>query len=276
MQEIFDLFIEELNDNTDSLVYDGNYIFKFHESGLQLLTAVTGTLVKEEIPYSPVGLITAQPVVFVEKSKQVDWAIQIGILSRISGQTYDDTVDLDWANIVTACSTLNGSSQTTTTKRYSYKVSPPDYQGYQVLGKSKYMLVIVTMNVTETLIAYEFSQNSVFKIDSEEFDWVEILINATKRFYTSDNKTTTTNDYNKPIGRAQIFTVTFNYNNTSTTQYKMYKESRSQQTLSSTYSLTETTSKGDTFTWTVAVRSGSEVYKRNSTRKLTLELVEVV
>jgi len=273
MKDLYDLILEKLNVSAPTK-FDGNFLFRFYDSGLQILESVSGTLVKSWVDINPTGMMIVNPVVFVEDNKRIDWLMQIGTLVRIQGDEYDETDDPDYAHIKSVCETLNGSIQTTTTKKYAFKVFPPEQQGYMSFGDQKYLLLLITFNVTEIQIG-EYFQASEIKIDGVKLDITEMSISSAKRYYTADDKTDTSNDYNKPTGRTQSFTITFNYNPLDSTNQSLFDESRSKSSLSKTYTLTEKTSRGDTYTWIVTVKGASESGVVNGVRKLTIELAEV-
>ena len=275
MNEIFDLFLTQLNANDSNLVYKGNFLFRFFDYNFEVYETISGKLVSEIIEFSPVSLMLATPIVFTEQNKRIDWTLQMGLACRVAGEEYDSTVDLDYANIKSVCAALNGTVQTSGGKSFAFKVSPPDYQGYQTHGDDNYMIMFVTMSVTE-IQKGEFSQATTYTIGNHQLDVTEIQITTTKRYHTADDKTSNSaTDYNLPQGVNRLWIITFNYDPDYTIEHNLYKESRGQMTtLYNIYTLTETTSKGDTFNYSVSVRSGSEIYVPNSVRKLTIELVE--
>ena len=102
MEAIFNYFLTQLN--AGDLLYKGNYVFRFYQDKMTVLEPVTGKLINEELEFSPVSVLTKQPIVFVENNKRIDWLIEFGILIRIAGQEYDVATDLDYANIASTLS----------------------------------------------------------------------------------------------------------------------------------------------------------------------------
>ena len=271
MQNIFDYFITKLNDNTDELVYRGNYIFKFFQDSMTVLEPVTGKLVNEEIDITPVALVSKTPVPFVESNKRIDWLLEFGLLVRISGQEYDSLTDLDYANIKSVTDDLQGSVYEVGSTRYTFKTQEPDYKGYTILGRSKFAIISVIMNVTQIDFGY-FGNDSVWKVGSYTLDTVQVARSATKRFYTADKKSTTANDYNKPIGRSVVIEITFNYND----ETDLLLEVQGKQTLTKTYTVSETFNEGTPVTYTMTVESGSEIQVRGVVKQLIIRLVETL
>ena len=269
MNDIFDYFLTQLNDNASSLVYKGNYIFKFHQDSMSVYETVTGKLVKEEIEYSPVSLITKTPVTFVENNKRIDWLVEFGIAVRIEGQEYDADDDLDYANIVSVLTSMQNASLSISGKKYSIKTDPePTYQGYSMLGQSKYAILSVTMNVTEVIQGY-FGQDWTIEIDDTEVDFTECNISSTKRFVTVDDKDELLNDYNKPIGRTMVWELTLNYNDES----ELLTEVMGTATLSDTYTLSMVFGT-TTWTYTVTCESAPMSLVKGGVMQVTLRLVQ--
>lgn len=270
MQTIFNYFLTQLNDNTDNLVYEGNYIFRFYQDKMTVLEPVTGKLVSEEIDISPVSLMTKTPIPFVESNKRIDWLLEFGILIRMQGQEYDADDDLDYANIENVLDDLQGSVYESGTIRYTFKTQKPDYKGYTVLGRSKFAIITCTMNVTQIDFGY-FGNDSVWTVGSYTLDTTEVVRTSTRRFYTADKKDETSNDYNKPIGRSVVIEITFNYND----ETDLLNEAQGKQTLTKTYSVSETFNEGTPVTYTMTVESASEIQVKGVVKQLTLRFIEV-
>jgi len=269
MKPLFDYFIEQLNLAT-GLTYRGNYIFKFFEDKMTVYDVITGTLVTDEIEYTPVGILSKTPVTFVEKNQRVDWLVEIGIAVRIEGDEYDASTDLDYANIQSVIDDLQGSSLTLSGKKYSVKVDKePNYQGYNILGNSKYAILTVVLNVTEMSSGY-FGQDWTIEIDDVEVDFTDVSISTTKRFYTADNKSTLDNDYNKPNGRAVVIELTMNYNDEST----LLAEVMASANLKTNHTVDMTLGE-DTWNYAVTVESAPMSLTKGGVMQITLRFVEV-
>jgi len=270
VQNIFNYFIAQLNDNTDNLVYKGNYIFRFFQDSMTVLEPVEGKLVSEEIDISPVALISKTPVPFVESNKRIDWLLEFGILIRMQGQEYDTLTDLDYANILSVTDTLQGSVYEVGSTRYAFKTQEPDYKGYTVLGRSKFAIISVVMNVTQIDFGY-FGNDSVWSVGGNTLDTVQVARISTKRFYTADKTDTTDNDYNRPTGRSVVIEITFNYND----ETDLLSEVQGKQTLDKTYTVSETFDSGTPISYTMTVESGSEIQTKGVVKQLILRFVEV-
>ena len=269
MQNIFNYFLTQLNANANNLEYRGNYIFKFFQDSMTVLEPVTGKLVSEEIEFSPVALLTKSPVPFVESNKRIDWLLEFGILIRIQGQEYDAAEDLDYANIESVLDALQGSVYDDGTTRYTFKTQQPNYNGYTVLGRSKFAIITCTMNVTQIDFGY-FGNDSSWSVGGNTLDTRTVMRTSTKRFYTADKKGTLENDYNKPTGRAVVIEITFNYND----ETDLLSEAQGKQTLDKTYTVTETFNS-NSVSYTMTVESGTEVQEKGVVKQLILRFVEV-
>jgi len=288
MEELYNLILTKLNTDRPSYEYDGNFLFRFWNDQFQLLEAISGKLVVESVEKNPVSILIADPVPFSETNKRIDWTLQYGILVRIAGNEYNATTDLDYDHIKTVCATLNGTVETSETKKYSFKVSPPSKSGYQVIGKHKYLMLVMTMNVTE-ITTGEFCQESVFTLtdpdlsESITLDPKELQISLSRRFHTADDKTDADGrDYNSSEGMVQLFVLTLDYDSTDNVHYSLFKETRGQNASGKYFTLVETTTHVlsteptvyQTFTYKLIARSANEVYGRNKLRTLVLEFVE--
>ena len=270
VQNIFNYFITQLNANTDDLVYEGNYIFRFYPDSMSVLEPVTGKLVSEEIDITPVSLISRTPVPFVEGNKRIDWLLEFGLLIRMQGQEFDSTTDLDYANIKKVVDALQGAVITNDSKKYTFKTQEPEYKGYTVLGRSKFAIISVVMNVTQITYGF-FGNHSVWSVGGTTLDTMQVAKTSTKRFYTADKKSTTANDFNKPIGRAFVVEITFNYNG----ETDLLSEVNAKQTLSKTYTVSETFNSGTAVTWSMTVESANEIQVKGTVKQLILRFVEV-
>lgn len=270
IDKFYDKFLNLLNDNDINLLYKGNFIFKFHTDSMTVYTPVADKLVSIEEEYSPVALIRKTPVPFVEKNKRVDWMLEFGILIRIHGQEFDPTTDLDYPNIIRVLTNLNGAVNDLGGTRYASKTQEPDYNGYTVLGKHKYAIMTMTMQVSEITGGY-FGQDSVWALGGSELDVVEVNTTSTKRFYTADKKSELTNDFNMPIGRGLVFEITFNYNGES----DILLEAQGKKDLKKTYTLSETFNGQAPARYTVTCESAVRTTKPNSVMRITARFVEV-
>lgn len=270
MQNIFDYFIAQLNDNVNGLEYRGNYVFRFFQESMSVLEPVTNKLVNDEIDITPVALMTKTPVPFVESNKRIDWLLEFGLLIRIQGQEYDSTTDLDYANIDSVLTALQGATLDNGGKRYVFKTQPADYKGYTVLGRSKYAIITCVMNVTQIDWGY-FGNQSVWVVGSKTLDTVQVARTSTRRYYTADVKSATTNDYNKPIGRSVVIEITFNYKD----ETDLLSESTGKQSLDKTYAVSETFASGTPVTYTMTCETASEIQVKGTVKQLTCRFVEV-
>jgi len=272
MDKVFSYILTQLNDNTDNLTYKGNYIFKFFEDKMTVLESVTGSLVNQELEITPVTLLSRTPVPFTESNKRVDWLVQLGFLMRIEGQEYDADDDLDYANLVSVLDALQGETVTIDSRKWSFKTQEPNYEGYTMLGRSKYAIITATLNMTEISFGY-FGQDSTFTVDGDELDVVRVAVGVNKAFYTAGKNSTLENDYNKPVGRAVFLELTFNYNG----ETDLLDEARGKAGLKDEYTLVESfaTSPATTYTYTVTVESCQEEIVRGQVKQLTIRFVEV-
>lgn len=277
MDNIMKVFVDELNDNTLGLVYEGNFIFQFHDESLKLFQPVTGKLISTEVEYSPVSMPVKECTAFSEKNGRKDWLIEFTILARIHGSVYDETVDLDYENINTKVADFNGLRlvDTVAGKKYAFKTRPVKDAGYMFLGESKYTVLSVVMNVTELKTGF-FGQDSVITLTSGATVYTPDVISfgkvSTRRYYQGDVKATATNDYNSPNGRVMAFTLTMNYTN----ETLLLDEVDGVASLIQKYTLTEVFNVSRTKSWTVTCEQASEVESVNGVKKLSLTFKEAL
>jgi hypothetical protein len=275
MKKIYDYFLTQLNNNTDGLVYKGNFLFRFFTDEMKVYDTVENKLVKEAVEFRPVSLRTSEDVPFVENNGRVDWLLEFELLAPLKGQIYDETTDLDYANVKTVCTALNGAVVTVEGTKYAIKVSPyPKYRGWDFLGAKKYAILSIVMNLTE-VESGEFGQDSEWTLDGVALDVINQDIVTTRRFYSNDKKNTSDNDFNRPSGRVKMVTLTINYDPDNVACQHLFNESRSARDLKTTYTLVETTTL-DTYSNEMYVRSAGEASQRNSVRRLVVEFVEEV
>lgn len=269
MQDIYDRFVELLNDNTDGLKYEGNFIFQFHTDSMDIYQTVTGTLVKELLEYSPVGVTSRLPIPFVENNKRIDWALEFGILVRIHGQKYEAETDLDYANIKRVTTLLQGTVYEATSKRYTFKTQDPNIVGMIVMGAYKYALVTVAMNVTEIAFG-RFGQEFTWTLDGTSIDVTNATITSTRGYRTTNNKSDQANDYNVTINRSVVIELTFNFNDEANVVSEIMGKSdlSLQHTLRCTYNSVN-------YDYVVTAESAPTNLQRGSVVRPTIRFVEV-
>lgn len=271
MQKIFDYFITQLNSNDDGLVYKGNFLFRFETDKLRVYEPLEGKLVNEEVKYRPVALTTSEDVPFVENNGRVDGLLEVGMLVPIQGDVYDATTDLDYANVKSVCGAMNGSSITVDGTKYSIKVSPyPKYRGWTFLGETaQYAILSVTFNLTE-VTSGNFTQDWTISVDGDELDFVNAIPTSNKRFYTANDKSNNTNDYNNPVGRSFMLEVTFNYNG----ETGLLAEVMSANALTQEHTVVLTF--GETsYSFNMVVESAPMTLVRGGVMQITVRMVEV-
>jgi hypothetical protein len=270
MKKIYDYFLTQLNNNTDGLVYKGNFLFQFFNDSMQVYEPVEGKLVKEAVDFRPVAITTSEDIPFVENNGRVDWLLEIGMLIPIEGQVYDEATDLDYANIRTVCTAMNGSSITVEGTKYAIKVSPyPKYRGWSLLGEKKYAILSITFNLTETNKG-NFTQDWTISVDSKVLDYVNASFTTSKRFYTANDKSDDSNDYNKPIGRSIVLEVTFNYDNETQLLAEVMGSSALKQEHTVVLTFGETS-----YTYKMVVESAPMALSPGNVMQLTVRMVEV-
>jgi len=275
MKKIFNYFLESLNNNDKGLVYRGNFLFQLDTDKLSVYDQVENKLVREKIIYRPVAITVSEDITYVEDNKRVDSLLEFGIVVPIKGQTYNDADDLDYANIKRVCEELNGAELNVDGTKYAVKTSPyPKFSGFAYLGNSKRIILSVTINFTEVEKG-EFGQVSEWYLDDVLLDVVEPQVNTTRIFYTNDKKNTSDNNFNNPIGRAKVVNLIVNYDPDNAKCVELFKETRSAVDLNKTYQLKEVHDTG-IYINNVIVRSATDVTQRNSVRKISVELVEVI
>ena len=273
VKEIYDYFVAQLNTNTDGASYRGDFLFQLHDEAFTAYDTVTGKLVKEAVEYSPVALQVGEAVPFAEDNHRYDWLVSFGILVRVAGLVYDSTVDLGYGHIKAVTDTLQGAVVTMTdTHKYAFKTTPPKSTGMVQLGNSKFLLVTVTMNITE-LGHGNFGQQSTWTVGSSTLDIINVTKTSTRRYYTADKKSDTSNDYNKPIGRSVVISLTFNYNG----ETALLDEVDGKSTLVTTYTVTDTfagVTPSRVKSWTMTCQQATETKTVNGVKRLTCVFVE--
>ena len=268
MQAIFDYILTQLNASSTN-VYEGNYIFKMFDDKLQIISEVDNKLVNELVDIVPVSVLTKVPVPFVENNHRIDWLLELGFVIRIPGKEYDVTTDLDYANIKSVFDALQGTVLTISGKRYAFKTQEPDYIGWSFLERSKVATIVAKVNVTQIDFGY-FGNDSVWVMGGKTLDVVSVSRTATRRYYTASKVNDTDNDYNVANGRSVIIELTFNYKDES----DLLSEVTGKQTLSKTYTLTETFNSGTPVSYTVSVESAIETQIKGGVKQITLRCVE--
>ena len=268
VKSIYDYFVSELGDG-----FRGNFLFQLHNEDFTAYDTVTGKLVKEAVEYFPVSLQVKEPITYVENNHRIDWLVEFGILIKVAGTVYDSTVDTGYDAIQSVTDSLNGASVTLSdTNKYTFKTYPPKETGMVMLGNSKYLLISVTMNVTEMEFGY-VGQDSAWAVGSYTPDVISVSKTSTRRYYTGDVKSTDTNDYSKPIGRALVVTMTFNYNG----ETDLLDEVDGVSTLAKTYTVTETFSgvtPSRVKSRTMTCQQATETQTVNGVKRLTCIFVE--
>jgi len=250
--------------------FAGNFLFQFHNEGMSALSLVTGTIVNEEVEYSPVCLSVLEETPFVEKNGRSDWLAVFQILIRVAGNTYDATDDPAYDVIKAVSATWKGYSVTSGSIKLAIKCREPKYLGYQTIGKSVYVLLEVGMNITTaTATLVNYGNACSYTLDNVSLDVVSFTKSYTRRFYTADTKATLDPDYSRPVGAIWMGVLVFNWAGNAT----QLTEVNGTASITAPWTLVETTGT-TTVTWTVFVENATETVSPGGVRQFTFTLRE--
>ncbi len=151
VNDIFNVLLTRLNQNSLGKKFAGNVIFKFYPntSNFDLYTVNENTLTIDTEEYVPVVETVSEQIAFVDKNKRNDWMKSYLFAVRVDENEHEFDVNNEFYLAMTeVCGDLNGSVILTNGTRYAFKVNMPKPQGRFVHDKSWYVIFEVTINLS--------------------------------------------------------------------------------------------------------------------------------
>ena len=298
---IFDLWLEKLNENTQGVTFDGNFMFQFNQAGTNNFNIISlDELDFKETKVVPVVDVQSIQIPFVENNDRDDWEREFYLAIEIPASTDSVTgnmiIEFEESNeqfqaVLETLDTLKSNlTFTDDNYKYSFKVKEPTKVGVFTYNGVYYQILSVTFNLStikegffgnETKLYFGLKSDTSFgQTDEYELDTMEYseITGKTKRANSNINDTEETYSISK---RTWTPTLTINFNG-NTADLLLYKELTAQADLQVEYQLTVTNSALNTasgedldYTYDVIVTSINSTRKNNVVDTITFQLDRV-
>lgn len=301
-KRLFDLILNKLNDNTQDVVFSGNYMFEFNQqlsggTNFSIVSRDSNALDFTTTPVVPLVDVQSIQVPFVEKNKRDDWEREFYVAIEIPATRNDVTsemiIEFDESNAQyqAILETLETLSDDLTfidgDYKYTFKVKEPTKVNVMTYNGKYYQILAMTFNLTslqsgffgnETKLYFgeaddgSFGETAPYALDFVEFNEV---VGKTVRATSNINSTEETYQVDKRIWESTI-TVNFNGN---LADMLIYKEKAVISDIDITYQIKITNENLNTlvsedldYTIDVLVSNVNITYKNNVVDQLTFKL----
>ena len=301
-KRLYDLILSKLNENTQDVVFSGNYMFQFNQqlaggNNFSIVSRSADALEFSTTDIVPLVDIQSIQIPFVENNQRDDWEREFYVAIEIP-QTTDATsnemvIEFDESNprYQAVLETLENMASNLTFiedgYKYTFKVKEPTKVNVMVYNGKYYQLLALTFNLTslsegffgnETELYFglasdaSFGETSDYLLDNVEFnEIVAKTVRATSNIDDTEEGYTT----DKRIWQS---TITTNFNG-NVADMLLYKEKMAQYGLNLLYQVKITNKNLNTlvsenldYTINVYVTNVNITYRNNVVDQLTFKL----
>jgi hypothetical protein len=298
-KRLFDLVLDKLNDNTQDVTFDGNFMFKFEQSmgGINFSIATLDGLAYQYSKAVPMSMMQSIEIPFVEKNErsdhEVEFYVAIEIPKGTDSVTSQMTLEFQESNpqfqaILETLDTMR--DQLTFTEgdwKYSFKVKEPTKVDVFTFNRIKYQILSLQFNLTymkkgffgnETKIYMGLSDDSSFGETSDYLLDVVEFQEVMAKTMTSNSLIGEEEETKKADKRTWEATLLVNFNG-SLIDLLLYQEKSAQADLDTSYRFKVTNSSLNVYasdnldyTYTVKVSTCNAVYKNNEVDRLSFKI----
>jgi hypothetical protein len=295
---VFDLIVSKLNDNTQDVTFDGNFMFEFSRAGDNNFNIKTlSELEYVETEIVPVVDVQSIQIPYVESNDRDDWERELYFAIYIPetehSVTGEQVIEFDYTNAryQAILETINTFESTLTftsgSYKYSFKVKEPTKVGVFTYNGKYYQILAMTFNLTslqsgffgnETKMYFGLKSDTSFAMTSDyQIDFVSFteIVGKTSRPNSSVNETEETYSVDKRTWEANV-TCNFNGN---TADILLYKEKKATATIDTLYQIKISNSALNTYvsenldyTYDVTVKDINVVYRNNVVDQITFKV----
>lgn len=295
---IYDLILDKFNENTQDVLFSGNYMFRFNDpQGLNFSVLSLGdSLEFNETEFVPLVDIQSIQVPFVEKNKRSDWekeyyiAIKIEDSEDVAGNQvieFDEDCDQYQAVLEVLGNFQDTLSFTSGDYKYTFKVKEPTKVAVMTYNGVYYQILALTFNLTslqsgffgnETKLYFglatdsSFGQTDDYLLDFRTFEETTAK-EVSKESYDSDDERSVTANYRTWLAK---LTVNFNGN---IPDLLLYDELSAQTDINTNYQIYVTnwalntfTSENKDYTYNCIITSISGIKENNVVQEITFTL----
>ena len=301
-KRLYDLVLNKLNENTQDVVFSGNYMFEFNQPKMGIYNFEVISLEADALNFTAteyVPLVDAQSIQtpFVEKNQRNDWerefylAIKIPKTRNVTTNQMEIIFDESNAQYQAILETLENLSDNLTfiegDYKYTFKVKEPVKVKVMTYNNTKYQILAMTFNLTslskgffgnETKLYFGLLSDSSFdETDDYALDFMEFseVVGKTTRPTSNVNDTEESYQMDKRIWDS---TITINFNG-NLADMLLYKEKMAKYELGLQYQIKITNKNLNTladenldYIHTVTVSTINITYKNNKVDQLTFKL----
>ena len=301
-KRLYDLILDKLNDNTQDVVFSGNYMFEFNQqlsggTNFSIVSLNADALEFTTTQVVPLVDVQSIQVPFVETNKRDDWerefyvAIEIPKTRNSITNEMEIYFDEELAQYQAVLETLENLSDNLTFEddgyKYTFKVKEPTKVNVMTYNGIYYQILAMTFNLTSLESGFFGNETKAYfgEADDASFDettdyildFVELneIVGKTTRATSNVNNTEETYQVDKRIYEN---TLTINFNG-NLADMLIYKEKALISDIDITYQIKITNKNLNTlagenldYTINVLVSNVNITYKNNVVDQLTFKL----
>jgi len=305
-KRLYDLILDKLNENTQDVVFSGNYMFEFNQQqvgtrSFEIISRDIDALEFTSTEFVPLVDVQSIQVPFVETNKRDDWEREFYVAIRIPETINETTNQTEYKfnesnpQYQAILETLENLSANLTfidgDYKYTFKVKEPTKVSVMTYGGKYYQILAITFNLTslekgffgnETKIYFGLASDGSFgETDPYALDFVEFteVVGKTTRTTDNINDTETSFTVDKRTWEVPVLVINFNGN---LADMLIYKEKAATSDIDIEYQIKITNKNLNTFagenldyTYNVLLSNVNAIYKNNVVDQLTFKLERV-
>lgn len=297
-KRLFNYMVDKLNENTQDVTFDGNFMFKFSRAGtydFEIISRNENVLNFEETEIVPVVNPQLIETPFVERNERSDYEQVIYLALRIERDVdpitnrqvieFDETDSRYQAVLETVATLKDNLTFVVGDYKHTYKAQEPQRVEVFKYNKNYYQVLSINFNLTALKKGYFGNetkyyfglQGTVSQTADYQLDTMELteIVGKTSRSKSNSDETEETFSIDK---RTYEVDVTVNFNGT-VADMLLYEEYTAQSDISLLYELQATnptlnTDKGQNYDYThqVKITSINAIKKNNVVSQITFKL----
>jgi len=278
---ITDYIVDKLNAE-EGVQFRSNYVLDFVQTttGAQftLFNVNRHEIEMDTIEFVPVSEVVNQNTPFVEKNKRDGWIKTFAFPLKIKNGFQFDEDDLDYQALISLREGMNGSVDTISGKKVSFKVTYPRYDQKALSGGDWYAVMVMDFYMTtisQGFFCNEFSVNIKRTADAtyHELDFIEFSLPTGADSITVSDVRTNNNSVTRQARYTTQFSLSFNYFG-GALENELYEYQMGKGNPRTEYDLRLIHESG-TYDYTVSVTAGTPLWKLGTVDRISIDLKEV-
>jgi len=304
-KRLYDLILDKLNENTQDVLFSGNYMFEFNQQqtgtrNFEIVSRDSDSLEFSTTDFVPLVDVQSIQVPFVENNERDDYEREFYVAIYMPETTNETTNQTEYkfsesnpqyqAILETLENLRSNLTFTDGGYKYTFKVKEPTKVGVMTYGAKYYQLLAMTFNLTSLTSGFFGNETKAYfglksdlsfdETDDYELDFMDLteVVGKATRPISNVNDTDEKYTIDKRLWEA---TLTINFNG-NVADLLIYKEKAATSDLNLEYQIKITNKNLNTFadedldyTYNVLLSTVNASYKNNVVDQLTFKLERV-